>query len=274
MSEKTIDAPPEAGDHEHGDAHYVKIWAVLVVLLVISVVGPMLEIRVVTLITAFGIAVVKAYLVCKHFMHLNVQPRYVAYFLGVSVLFLVVLFAGVAPDVLLHEGRNWDNEAARAEVERGLAAQGEGAATEEAPFEVTATFAATCGPCHGAGGAGDGAAAAGLDPHPANFTDPEFWETRDRQSVIETITGGGPAVGRSALMPAFGDTYTDEQIEQLADHVLGFAPEGALEPVELVPDGGAEAMDGAVEATEDAPTDGPAPEGDEAPVEPLPEAAE
>ena len=38
----------------------------------VSVVGPMLGIRAVTLITAFGIALVKAYLVAKNFMHLNV----------------------------------------------------------------------------------------------------------------------------------------------------------------------------------------------------------
>ena len=51
--------------HEH--PNYVKIWAILVVLLVISVLGPTLEIRVVTLITAFGIAIVKAYLVAVNF---------------------------------------------------------------------------------------------------------------------------------------------------------------------------------------------------------------
>ena len=40
------------------DSHhtnYTKIWAILVVLLAISVLGPMLEIQVVTLVTAFGI---------------------------------------------------------------------------------------------------------------------------------------------------------------------------------------------------------------------------
>ena len=45
--------------HEH--PNYVRIWAILLVLLIISVLGPMLEIRVVTLFTAFGIAIVKAY---------------------------------------------------------------------------------------------------------------------------------------------------------------------------------------------------------------------
>ena len=49
--------------HEHAShspGHYVKIWGILLVLFVISVCGPMIGIRVITLITAFGIAVVKA----------------------------------------------------------------------------------------------------------------------------------------------------------------------------------------------------------------------
>ena len=55
------------------ESHYVKLWAVLLVLLVISVCGPMLEIKWVTLLTAFGIAVVKAYLVAANFMHLKTE---------------------------------------------------------------------------------------------------------------------------------------------------------------------------------------------------------
>ena len=37
----------------------------------------MFGIQGVTLITAFGIAIVKAYLVAKNFMHINVEPRFV-----------------------------------------------------------------------------------------------------------------------------------------------------------------------------------------------------
>ncbi|MBW2394590.1 MAG: cytochrome C oxidase subunit IV family protein [Deltaproteobacteria bacterium] len=92
---------------EHSESHYVKIWAILLVLLVVSVLGPMLEIQVITLLTAFGIALVKAYLVIKHFMHLNVQPRFVTYLLSTALVFMLLLFAGTAPDVMKHEGDNW-----------------------------------------------------------------------------------------------------------------------------------------------------------------------
>jgi hypothetical protein len=55
--------------------NYVKIWIWLVVLLLISVAGPMLEIPAVTIITAFGIAFVKAFLVAANFMHLKFENK-------------------------------------------------------------------------------------------------------------------------------------------------------------------------------------------------------
>ena len=95
------------GGHDTHHGNYVKIWGILCVLLVISVLGPMLEIRVVTMITAFGIAFVKAYLVVKNFMHLTVQPQYVIYLMGISLAFLALFFAGVSPDVMKDEGSGW-----------------------------------------------------------------------------------------------------------------------------------------------------------------------
>ncbi len=87
--------------------NYVKIWAILVVLLIVSVVGSMSHIREVVLIAAFGVAFVKAYLVAKNFMHVNVEKRWVPYLLVMCLLFMVILFAGVAPDVMKHAGENW-----------------------------------------------------------------------------------------------------------------------------------------------------------------------
>ena len=43
---------------DHGHTNYIKIWGILLVLLIVSYLGPMLELRVVTLLTAFGIAFV------------------------------------------------------------------------------------------------------------------------------------------------------------------------------------------------------------------------
>lgn len=108
----------------HGEAHhgaddpgnphathhynYVKIWAALCVLLVISVVGPFLGHPLITLITAFGIAAVKAYMVARFFMHITVAPRYVAYLIGTCLVFMMLFYAGTAPDVMEVEGTNWE----------------------------------------------------------------------------------------------------------------------------------------------------------------------
>jgi caa(3)-type oxidase subunit IV len=95
-----------AASHAH-HRNYVKIWAILVVLLVISVVGPMTGIRWVMLVTAFGIALVKAYMVVKNFMHLDIEKPIVHWALAIALFFMVLFYAGVAPDVEKHEGRNW-----------------------------------------------------------------------------------------------------------------------------------------------------------------------
>jgi len=59
------------------------------------------------LATAFGIAVVKAYLVAKNFMHIDLSPRYITYLVGTCLVFMLLLFAGAAPDVMKDEGSGW-----------------------------------------------------------------------------------------------------------------------------------------------------------------------
>ena len=99
-------------EHAHSDAHapahYIRIWALLLALLVVSVAGPMLGVLWVTLVTAFGIAVVKAYLVAKHFMHVNVEQRFVVYALLTALVFMALFFAAVAPDVMKKDGTQWE----------------------------------------------------------------------------------------------------------------------------------------------------------------------
>ena len=94
-------------EHTH-HPNYIKIWGILVVLLCISVLGPMLEIRLVTLMTAFGIAIVKAYLVVKNFMHINIAQRYVTYMMATVLVFVLLFFSAVAPDVMKPDGANWE----------------------------------------------------------------------------------------------------------------------------------------------------------------------
>jgi caa(3)-type oxidase subunit IV len=106
----------------HGHPSYLKVLVWLLILFVISAVGPEIGAavgsRTLTLFTAFGIAGVKAYLVLKYFMHVNVEKTYISYLLVTALGLMFLFFAAVAPDVMNHEGQNWENIAAKAEVER------------------------------------------------------------------------------------------------------------------------------------------------------------
>jgi len=104
----THEGPEHSHDHSHGHhTNYVKIWAILLVLLVVSILGPEIGIKWVTLVTAFGIAVVKAYMVARYFMHINLAARYVGYLVTTMLVFMLLFFAGTAGDVMNSEGRNW-----------------------------------------------------------------------------------------------------------------------------------------------------------------------
>jgi caa(3)-type oxidase subunit IV len=100
------DEHPMPVEHSH-HPNYVRIYVILLVLLGVSVIGPEFGIRWVTLVTAFGIAVWKAYLVAKNFMHLSFAPRFVGYLVATTLLFMLLFFAAVAPDVMKQEGSGW-----------------------------------------------------------------------------------------------------------------------------------------------------------------------
>src|SRR5262245_4360388 len=98
-------AHAEHAAHEH--PNYWRVYFLLLGLLCVSVIGPMFGIRVVTIITAFGVACYKAYLVAKNFMHINVERPFISYLVLTVVVFMLLFFAGTAPDVMRHEGTQW-----------------------------------------------------------------------------------------------------------------------------------------------------------------------
>ena len=98
-------------EEHHDTSFYVKIWAILLVLLAVSILGPMIGIKWVTLLTAFGIACVKAYMVAVNFMHINLAPRFVVYLVTTTLVFMLLFFAGTAPDVMKSHGTNWEKPA-------------------------------------------------------------------------------------------------------------------------------------------------------------------
>ena len=110
MTDPHASTPAHADSHASGHPHhrnYVKIWAILLGLLVVSVVGPMTGVRVIVLITAFGVALVKAYMVAKNFMHVDVEKPIVHWMMALALTLMVLLFAGLAPDVMKDKGQQW-----------------------------------------------------------------------------------------------------------------------------------------------------------------------
>lgn len=231
----------KGGHHDAHQVNYKKIYFVLLGLLVVSVIGPEIGILWVTLVTAFGIAFIKANLVIQNFMHLRGEKRIMKWMLATSVVLMLLFFAGVAPDVMKHEGVRWVNDAALAAIERGIEAPhkdgdaghdpgdaGDGAAATavaqapEQAFDAKGAYAAVCSVCHGPAGAGDGPGSAALNPKPASFADAAFWAGRDDAIVVKAIREGGASIGKSALMPAWGGLYNEVQAQALVEYMKTF----------------------------------------------------
>lgn len=80
-------------------------------------------------------------------------------------------------------------------------------------------YALYCTTCHGPTGRGDGPAAAGLNPKPADHTDASYMGTLSDQHLYEVIKGGGAAVGKSPLMAPWGGVLNDQAIRDVIAHV-------------------------------------------------------
>lgn len=78
--------------------------------------------------------------------------------------------------------------------------------------EAKGIFAMRCATCHGATGLGDGAAAVAMNPKPRSFADAEWQKTITDEQIEQIIVGGGPATGKSPLMPPNPDLATKTDV--------------------------------------------------------------
>ncbi len=113
---------------------------------------------------------------------------------------------------------------AQAAAAAAPAAAAPAAADPAAATDAVEIFNGRCVPCHGAQGAGDGPASAGLTPKPRNFQDPEWQKSVTEDHIEKIIVGGGAAVGRSPMMPGNPDLASKPAVvTELRKHIRGLA---------------------------------------------------
>jgi len=80
-------------------------------------------------------------------------------------------------------------------------------------------YANICASCHGAKGAGDGAAGASLNPKPRNFHDKAWHAKVTDDHIANVIKNGGTAAGLSATMPAWGSQLSDADLKGIVEMI-------------------------------------------------------
>ncbi|MFU8830543.1 MAG: c-type cytochrome [Wenzhouxiangella sp.] len=91
------------------------------------------------------------------------------------------------------------------------------AATSQAadPVAGEATFRQLCASCHGVSGEADGPASAAMQPQPADMSSPEWQASVDDDHLRTIIRDGGPAVGMSPMMGAWGHALEGDSLEDV-----------------------------------------------------------
>jgi len=87
-------------------------------------------------------------------------------------------------------------------------------AAEGAAKEAKDIYTQRCTTCHGESGKGDGAAAVALNPKPRDLGLAEWQESVDDAHIEKVIVSGGPAVGKSPLMPPNPDLAAKTEVVQ------------------------------------------------------------
>jgi mono/diheme cytochrome c family protein len=98
-----------------------------------------------------------------------------------------------------------------------LALAGTAAAQDQA--EGRKYYATYCSGCHGESGKGDGPVAESLPVKPANHTDGAAMKQLSDKFLLEIISKGGGAVGKSPFMPAWGSQLREKQIRDIIAHL-------------------------------------------------------
>lgn len=83
-----------------------------------------------------------------------------------------------------------------------------------------------CTSCHGADGLGDGYNSEAMGVAPRNLTDRARMAAMDDAALARLITGGGPAAGLGAMMPAFGATLEERELKYVIAFLRAISGQG------------------------------------------------
>jgi len=95
-----------------------------------------------------------------------------------------------------------------------------------------AQYAAFCATCHGARGDADTPIADTLTPRPARHSDGAYMNALSDAHLFKVIKFGGPAVGKSASMAAWGGVLSDAQIRDVIAYIRTLAKPPYVAPGE------------------------------------------
>ncbi len=80
-----------------------------------------------------------------------------------------------------------------------------------------------CSPCHGQSGKGDGSGGELLPVKPADHTDGKVMNTYSNKYLIDIISKGGRAMGKSPFMPAWEDDFKEKQMHDIIAFIRSLA---------------------------------------------------
>lgn len=86
-----------------------------------------------------------------------------------------------------------------------------------------ALYISYCSVCHGEKGKGDGMGAKGLPAKPADHTNGATMNQLSDKYLVDIISKGGSAVGKSAFMPAWGNSLNEKQVRDVVAYIRSIA---------------------------------------------------
>jgi mono/diheme cytochrome c family protein len=91
------------------------------------------------------------------------------------------------------------------------------------PAEGKKLYTTYCASCHGETGKGDGMAAGSLPVKPADHTSGAVMNQLNDKFLLDIISKGGAAVGKSTFMPSWGGALNDRQIREVVAYIRTLA---------------------------------------------------